>query len=171
MFDYCPKCKSKCIEFLEGKKWHCSACNFILYHNVAGAVAVIIKKDNNVLFTVRNQEPQKGKLDLPGGFIDPNESAEDCCVREIKEELFIKLPKDKLVYKTSLPNKYIYGNTLYNTIDLFYTIELDADITEIEHNEISEVVWVDLEKLVIDDLAFDSQKKLFKTPIFSTKVR
>ena len=77
IFEYCPSCKSSDIEFDDIKQFKCNACSFTYFHNVATAAAVILEYEQKILFIKRAKEPQKGKLDLPGGFIDPNETAED----------------------------------------------------------------------------------------------
>jgi ADP-ribose pyrophosphatase YjhB (NUDIX family) len=52
---------------------------------------VFIVKDGKVLYGVRNMEPYKGQLNLPGGFLELNESAEQAAMREIKEELGVDI--------------------------------------------------------------------------------
>ena len=113
--NFCPKCGHETLIWDQEKKWSCSQCNFVLYHNVAGAVAVLITIKDEILFTRRNQDPKKGKLDLAGGFVDPKESAEETCVRELFEEMKIKMDLSKLKYLAALPNTYEYKNILYNT--------------------------------------------------------
>lgn len=165
---YCPKCGRETLNWDGEKKWSCSNCEYVLFHNVAGAVAVIIKNGNEILFTRRNQEPKKGKLDLAGGFVDPKESAEETCVRELFEEMQIKVDISQLKYLASLPNTYEYKNILYNTIDLFYEYEISEKLElHLEHSEISEAVWIKKEAIKLEDIAFDSQKKFFETYIKS----
>ena len=165
---YCPKCGRETLNWDGEKKWSCSNCEYVLFHNVAGAVAVIIKNGNEILFTRRNQEPKKGKLDLAGGFVDPKESAEETCVRELFEEMQIKVDISQLKYLASLPNTYEYKNILYNTIDLFYEYEISEKLElHLEQSEISEAVWIKKEAIKLEDIAFDSQKKFFETYIKS----
>ena len=77
-FNYCPKCNSKNIQYKNNRKWFCSDCGFDLYNNVASAVGCIItNKEGQVLFEVRGKEPKKNFLALPGGFCDPDETAEE----------------------------------------------------------------------------------------------
>ncbi|MDD2583428.1 MAG: NUDIX domain-containing protein [Bacteroidales bacterium] len=40
----------------------------------------------NVLLVERGSEPFKGKFALPGGFLEPNETLEECAQRELLEE-------------------------------------------------------------------------------------
>lgn len=150
------------------KKWSCRDCDYVLFHNVAGAVAVVIKHENEILFTRRNQEPKKGKLDLAGGFVDPKESAEETCVRELFEEMKIKVDLSNLKYLGSLPNSYEYKNILYNTLDLFYEYEVPEKFTiELEISEISETVWLQKGDIQVEEIAFESQQKFFAAYIKS----
>ena len=165
---YCPKCGNETLNWNGEKKWSCSNCDYVLFHNVAGAVAVIIKHQDEILFTRRNQDPKKGKLDLAGGFVDPKESAEETCVRELFEEMKIKVDIAQLKYLASLPNTYEYKKILYNTIDLFYEYELSEKVGfELELSEISETIWIKKDQINLEDIAFDSQKLFFETYIKS----
>ena len=156
---FCPKCGEKTLQWDGEKKWNCSNCDYVLFHNVAGAVAVLIKCKDEILFTRRNQEPKKGKLDLAGGFVDPKESAEETCVRELFEEMQIKVNPENLKYLASLPNTYEYRNILYNTLDLFYEYEVENKFeVKLEISEISETVWLKKNALNLDEIAFDSQR-------------
>ncbi len=156
---FCPKCGEKTLQWDGEKKWNCTNCNYVLFHNVAGAVAVLIKCKDEILFTRRNQEPKKGKLDLAGGFVDPKESAEETCVRELFEEMQIKVNPENLKYLASLPNTYEYKNILYNTLDLFYGYEVENKFeVELEISEISETVWLKKDAINLDEIAFDSQR-------------
>lgn len=156
---FCPKCGEKTLQWDGEKKWNCTNCDYVLFHNVAGAVAVLIKYKDEILFTRRNQEPKKGKLDLAGGFVDPKESAEETCVRELFEEMQIKVNPENLKYLASLPNTYEYKNILYNTLDLFYGYEVENKFeVELEISEISETVWLKKDAINLDEIAFDSQR-------------
>jgi tRNA(Ile2) C34 agmatinyltransferase TiaS len=42
MFQYCPACASKNIQF-GGNKFHCPDCGFTYYHNTAAASGCVIK--------------------------------------------------------------------------------------------------------------------------------
>jgi len=159
---YCPSCGKESLNWDGEKKWSCPECNFTLYNNVAGAVAVVIRFENEIYLTKRNRDPKKGKLDLPGGFVDPRESAEETCKRELFEELQLEVDISNLKYLTSLPNVYQYKEIDYNTIDLFYEYKVQEKFqVKLDISEISEAVWISLQELNPEDLAFDSQKKFF----------
>ncbi len=156
---FCPKCGKETLQWDGEKKWNCTSCEFVLYNNVAAAVAVVITFGNEIFFTRRNQEPKLGKLDLAGGFVDPKESAETTCKRELKEELQIDIDESRLSYLASLPNTYLYKNILYNTLDLFYEYKMTEKFAiHLEISEISEGIWIPKDQINIEELAFDSQK-------------
>lgn len=156
---FCPKCGNESLNWDGEKKWNCDKCDFVLFHNVAGAVAVIIRFKDEILLTKRNQEPKKGKLDLAGGFVDPSESAEQTCVRELFEEMKIQVDISQLRYLASLPNIYKYKNIVYNTLDLFYEYEIEEKFeADLELSEISDTVWLTIDDINPNEIAFDSQR-------------
>lgn len=156
---FCPKCGNESLNWDGEKKWNCDKCDFVLFHNVAGAVAVIIRFKDEILLTRRNQEPKKGKLDLAGGFVDPSETAEQTCVRELFEEMKIQVDISELKYLASLPNIYKYKNIVYNTLDLFYGYEVEEKFeADLELSEISDTVWLTINDINPNEIAFDSQR-------------
>lgn len=162
-FDFCLQCGNQSLLWDGEKKWSCSACDYILYHNCAAAVAVILRQGSSILFTRRNQNPCKGKLDLPGGFVDPKETAEQTCRRELKEELNLDIHENQLHYLQSLPNIYYYKGVDYNTLDIFFECRIESrNPISLEYNEISEILWIPFSEIPLEDIAFDSQKKFLE---------
>lgn len=167
---FCPNCGKETLKWDGEKKWGCPECSFTLYNNVAGAVAVVIRCKDEIYLTKRNQEPKKGKLDLAGGFVDPKESAENTCKRELFEELQIDVDINNLKYLTSLPNVYQYKEIDYNTIDLFYEYNVAEKFeAQLALSEISEAYWIKVSEINLDDIAFDSQKIFFESYIKNNK--
>ena len=122
-FNYCPKCGGKNVKCIGNRKWVCPDCGFDLYHNVAAAVGIMIyDNEDNVLFELRAREPKLGFADLPGGFVDYEETAEDAVARECKEEMSIDVTD--FHYLCTYPNVYPYKNIEYHTCDLFFTAKL-----------------------------------------------
>jgi ADP-ribose pyrophosphatase YjhB (NUDIX family) len=171
---YCPNCGKKTLTYIDNKKWVCSSCKLSLYNNVAAAVGLVIlikdKNSNKILLIKRGKEPQKGKLAVPGGFVDPGESAEEAAIRECKEE--IGLSPTSLKYLTSATNNYSYKEIDYITCDIFFLATVESNNVDIinklvaeDENEISGFVLCDLNnEHDIDkiDLAFSSAKKALR---------
>lgn len=157
IFKYCPNCKSEDFSFPNNVKFSCNSCDFTYYHNIAAAVALIFTFEDKILFTVRNVAPDKGKLDLPGGFIDPDENAEAAVCREIKEELGIDIVPNQLNYVTTSPNKYLFKNVPYRTMDIFYECRLNSDVVKVAAlDEISELIWVKRSEIDLEKIGFVS---------------
>lgn len=161
-FNFCPNCGGKNIQNVNMRKWKCDDCGFTLYNNVAAAVGLVIQnKNGKVLFEKRAKEPRKGFLALPGGFVDPNESAEEACFRECKEEIGVEPLSVK--YIATFPNTYEYKNVLYKTCDIFFeavlpeNAELHAQEGEVLGFE--EVSIKNEEDLKDVPLAFESARK------------
>jgi ADP-ribose pyrophosphatase YjhB (NUDIX family) len=139
----------------------CEDCGFTYYHNIAAAVAIVFTFEDKVLFTVRNVDPDKGKWDLPGGFIDPNETAEEAACREIKEELGIEISTSDLKYITTSPNNYLYKNVPYRTMDIFYECPMKSDVITINaEDEIQELIWVKRSEIELNQIGFVSIRKV-----------
>ena len=72
----------------------------------------------------RGVEPDYGKLDLPGGFVDPMETAEQAVRRELEEELGLKVTK--VHYLTSAPNEYIFSDFTVFTLDMAFRVSVTS---------------------------------------------
>lgn len=170
LFNYCPACGSSDIVFEANKKFYCRKCAFTYYHNVAAAVGAILEYDRKIVLIKRAKEPGKGKLDLPGGFVDPKESAEKALIREVKEELNINL--NRLKYLGSYPNIYKYEDVLYRTCDLFFYCKIDAKPADFDRSEIEELILKSPLEIPVDEIAFESVKmglEIFKSSKFNVK--
>ena len=160
-FKYCPFCSSNDIKATCEKSIFCNSCKATLFTNSAAAVAAVITIDDKILFTVRNRKPSINKLDLPGGFVDLNETAENAVKREIKEELNLDVTNIK--YITSIPNNYTYKNVNYNTTDLFYSCEVSS-LSQVKlDDEIKDYKLLSIDEIDIEnDIGLDSMKSFLK---------
>lgn len=55
--------------------------------------------------------PWPGYWDLPGGGVEVGESAEDCVLRELEEELGLRLPPERLLWRSDYPSVDFPGRT------------------------------------------------------------
>ena len=168
MFQYCPSCGKKNIQF-KGNKFRCPDCGFTYYHNTAAASGLIIQTGEKVVLLVRGKEPSLGKLDLPGGFVDPGEGLLEGLLRELREELDWQPPvkpgaslAEVFTLFASFPNIYPYKNIVYNTCDIFFTVSVPG-LTEkdfhLEAGEIAGLRFIRPEEIKDEELAFDSTRR------------
>lgn len=160
-FKHCPDCGAhqNCRRHLA--PFECIYCGFTFYKNSAAAVAGIIQFNNKILFTRREKAPGRGMLDLPGGFVDHNESLEAALTREVKEELGLII--NAWSYLSSGANDYLYKDVICHTCDAVFTTTLKSmPNIQKEHTEISDFFWIDKNSIPFDDIAFGSLKNALR---------
>ena len=89
MFQYCPLCSSELrIKKEEGRaRLFCPRCNWIKYENPLPSAAALVRDDEGgILLVKRGVQPGKGQWALPSGFVEIEETPEEACLRELKEE-------------------------------------------------------------------------------------
>ena len=159
-FKFCPACGSPEFKIDTFKSKKCENCKFNYYYNSAGAVPVIIKdKDDNYLFVKRKFDPLKGTLDLPGGFIDFGETAENCAVREVKEETGIDIQEKDLKFLFSVPNYYNYSNFIVTSIDIYFEATIDSFKNGVANDDAQELVILKKNEIDISKIGFEGIKK------------
>jgi ADP-ribose pyrophosphatase YjhB (NUDIX family) len=163
MFKFCPACASTKIIFKDNKSFKCPDCGFTYYHNTAAATGCVVSTRRGVILLVRGKDPSKGKLALPGGFVDPGEGALEGLRRELQEEIGWVPPEGtKIELFASFPNIYPYKDIVYNTCDLFFTLNA-PDLTEEdlhpEAGEIAGILFLKPDEVKMEELAFDSTRR------------
>jgi len=104
---------------------------------------------------VRGREPGKGGWDLPGGFVDPGETAEEALQREVREEVGLEVAATR--YLGSWPNTYEYGGIRYRTLDLgFVCIADGAEHAKPMESEVERVLLLPPEEVDLTRFAFTS---------------
>lgn len=154
---YCPNCGERKLGTENRHKYNCGGCGFQFYNNVAATASIVLRCGDEFLFSKRGREPSKGLLDFPGGFVDPGESLEAALTRETQEELNWQL--GKVQYLFSFPNNYLYAEVLYATADAFFLCDVSDKPEVCPQDDVEALVWLPLDKVKLDMLAFDSMKK------------
>lgn len=146
IFNYCPVCGKEGFVINNEKSKRCCGCGFVLYFNaISATVAVIINDKEEILVARRAKEPAKGTLDLPGGFADSMETAEEAVAREVLEESGMRVTETKYLF--SLPNKYLYSGFEEHTLDMFFLCRTEAGDSPVANDDVEELIWMELDKI------------------------
>lgn len=156
-FRHCPKCGG---EFVDNniKSKRCTACGFTYYFNPSSAVAAFITNpEGEILVSRRAKEPAKGSYDLPGGFVDSYESAEQSVAREVMEECNLEVTETKYLF--SLPNTYTYSNFDVHTLDMFFECRV-KDLAPLRaDDDVESLRFVAKEDIKVEDFGLTSIRK------------
>lgn len=159
LFNTCPKCGARALKPSGQYSYYCPECDFTFYFNVAAAAAgLILDSHGRLLITVRARDPQKGTLDLPGGFIDPGETAEAAMAREIEEELNLRVTH--MEYFFSTPNRYLYKGVLYATLDMAFICRVEDFAGLQPMDDIDNVLCLAPEEIDLSRFGFDSTRRI-----------
>lgn len=88
-FNFCPNCAAPLVDKTVGTEPRraCSAgCGFVHYDNPTPVVAAIVEYEGAVVLA-RNRAWPRTFYGLITGFLERNETPQQCVVREVKEEL------------------------------------------------------------------------------------
>jgi len=131
MIRYCSKCGSNRISRIipEGdtnKRFVCENCGQINYINPRLIVGCLPVYENKVLICRRAIEPCKGKWNIPAGFMEMHESAEEGAIRETMEEAnaVVEILRLHCVYSIPHVNQvYLLFLASLKNLDFFPGIE------------------------------------------------
>ncbi len=158
LFTYCPRCGAKAFLPHDERSSRCTQCGFTYYLNPSTAnVGVIWNRKGQLLAVRRAIEPMKGWLDLPGGFCDLHETAEEGVRREVMEETGLRVTDMRFLL--SQPNTYEYSGFTVHTIDLFFLCSVDETAAPQAMDDAQEIVWLWPEEVRPEVFAFESTKR------------
>ncbi|MDR1172990.1 MAG: NUDIX domain-containing protein, partial [Bacteroidales bacterium] len=161
VWQYCPYCGAKSFHAGHENYMQCDTCGKKIYINASGSVACIIENpQGEILLTRRAFDPAKGMLDLPGGFVSPDETAEDAVRREIKEELNLEIAS--MQYIGSSHNRYLYGDMVYFILDLGFKC-LVADFTGIRvADDVDGYEFLQHNRINLQEISFPSIRNILQ---------
>jgi ADP-ribose pyrophosphatase YjhB (NUDIX family) len=145
----------------------CNKCEFRIFLSPKPAVGLfVINEKKQILFLTRAFDPGKGKLGIPGGFINPNESLVDAIIRKTKEEIGLVINNPK--YFDSFYGDYLYKGINYKTVDVFFTYRIsESEIKDIKisDEESSNYKFYNVNEIKSENISTDDVKKAFTSLI------
>ena len=132
------------------------------HKNPAPAVDILISKNDNskILLVRRKNDPFKGMLSIPGGFINEGETAEDAVIREAKEETALVVKPIAILGVYSDPQR----DPRMHTISVTFITKI-VEGNEDARDDAASLQWINIEDeldglIQSQQIAFDHSKIL-----------
>lgn len=117
----------------------------------ADCVVITKEKEPRVLLIQRGKEPFKGCWAFPGGFMNMDESAEQCAIRELEEETGLKVTEVHQIGAYSKVDRDPRGRT----VTVAYLAVIDNPLKVKGLDDAAKAQWFSLSAL--PKLAFDHE--------------
>ena len=115
----------------------------------ADCVVIAREAEPKVLLVKRGIEPYKGCWAFPGGFMNMDETTEECAIRELEEETGLRLSKIQQIGAYSKVDRDPRGRT----VTVAYLAIVDEPIAATGQDDAAKAEWWPLSNL--PHLAFD----------------
>lgn len=159
-YKFCPICAEE-FKLSAENLLTCQKCQFRYYISPKPCNACILENEKGEILVVRRAiDPGKGLLDLPGGFVDLNETGEAAMIREIKEETGLDIKE--INYFGSYPERYLYSgvNNFLLAMSFYGKVSSQEKLAAID--DVAESFFVAKSKIRLEDFAFESIRSFIK---------
>ena len=157
-FRFCPADGTRLGEPHPSGGVTCSLCSRSWYRNSAPAVGAVIVEDGRALVTVRAREPEKGRLDLPGGFLGVGEHPVDGLAREVGEELGVEM---EVLEPPILLATHTYGPDGQYVLAIGFRARIVAGEPE-PTDDVAEIRWISPQELDSADFAWEHDRRMVR---------
>ena len=148
---HCPRCGANVAP--ERGRVICPVCGFTAYaHSQPTACALVLDAEGRLLLARRAGEPERGKWDLPGGFLEEGEHPLDALRRELREETSLEV--EPLDFLGVWMDRYGEGESAPAPLNMYWTARvLSGDPRPAD--DVSELRWFRVDGLpAATDFAF-----------------
>ncbi len=114
---------------------------------------IIVEKENEIVLIKRKNEPYKGYWEMPGGFVEENETVEETALREVTEETSLKVKLKEILGVYSDVKRDPRGRV---TTVVFITEAVGGKLKA--DTDAEDARWFDVNDVDADSLAFDHPK-------------
>ena len=148
------------------------------YRNPTPTVDTIIQRDSRILLVKRKNDPFKGYLVLPGGFVNEGERVEDAAKREVKEETSLNIELLDILGVYSDPTRDPRGHMM-STVFIAKISSHNDKVDAVAQDDAAAIEWISLEVIDTRNVGFDHKRiisdyktwKTFSGTFWSSKDR
>ena len=158
-FVFCPSCATRLQERDAEGGAKCPNCGRVWYRNSAPTAGAAIVKGDKALVTVRARDPEKGRVDVPGGFLQEGEDPIEGLKREIKEELGVEIDAGVEDCVSMMPHRY--GEEGGFVLALGFRATLLSGEPRAE-DDVADIKWVTSDELDDIDFAWPHDRELIR---------
>jgi 8-oxo-dGTP diphosphatase len=127
------------------------------YRNPTPTVDTIIQRDSRILLVKRRNDPFKGYLVLPGGFVNEGERVEDAAKREVKEETSLNIELLDILGVYSDPTRDPRGHMM-STVFISKISSHNDKVDAVAQDDAAAIEWISLEVIGTRNFGFDHKR-------------
>ncbi len=157
---YCGCCGNEMQVSSDEVAMICSKCSNIVYPRISPAVIVAITKGEQILLA-HAARFTGGMYSVIAGFVEAGETLEECVMREIKEEVGLKVRN--VCYFASQPWPYP------DSLMIAFTAEYESGDIKIDEKEITDAHWYSRDNLPELPSSVSVARKLINAWLSKTK--
>ena len=155
-YRFCPADGTKLGEPRASGGVSCPLCGRSWYRNSSPAVEAAIVEGDRVLVTVRGIEPEKGRMDLPGGFVEVGEPPRDALAREAREELGVEVEVEE---RPMLLAVHTYGADGEYVLAIGFRARIISGEPS-PADDVAEIRWVSEDEIDALDFAWEHDRRI-----------
>ena len=137
-YRFCGQCGEPTMELSDERAKVCRKCDLTNYPRLSPSIIVSVVKGKQILLA-RSARFPKGMYSVLAGFVEPGETLEECIIREIDEEVGIKVKNIKYFGSQNWPFPH--------SLMIAFTTDYAAGEITIDNNEIVDAQWFTVEDL------------------------
>ena len=148
---HCPRCAASLEN--DSQSATCVECGFTVYAGPEPTVSALVGDDEGrILLSRRKFEPEAGKWDLPGGFLEEDEEPLDGLRRELREEAGVEI--EPLEFAGVWADRYGGAEDAGATLNLYWHARIVSG-EPTPADDVSEFRWFAIDDLPpAEDIAF-----------------
>lgn len=142
---YCSRCGTELEEVdYAGRRKKCPGCEEIAWQNPSPVAWLLVEHEGKYLLVKRDIQPDRGEWDIPGGYLELEESFQEAARRELEEETGVTVEHDIRLIDT-------IHHESHNVVGAVFHVELEEMPGYFAGDETEDARFWDLDELSRSD--------------------